>query len=76
MCFSFGPEALLFLNHTPHPIAWIYLGPKSIRNWFHSWQICVFHLVLGLGFHTNNSNHFIFFQMEILLRAANLCISG
>lgn len=73
---SFRPEALLFLHHTQHPIVWIYLGPKSILNWFHSWQICVFHLVLGPGFHMNISNHFIFFQVEVLLHADNLYMTS
>lgn len=76
ICTSFRPEALLFLPHTQHTIVWLYLGPKSILNWFHSWQICVFHLGLGPGFHTNTSNNFIFFQVEVLLHADNLYMTS
>lgn len=71
-CTSLRPEALLFLPHTQHPIVWLYLGPKSILNWFPSWQICVFHLVLGPGFDLNILNNFLFFQGEVLLHADNL----
>lgn len=75
-CTSLRPEALLFLPHTQHPIVWLYLGPKSILNWFPSWQICVFHLVLGPGFHLNISNNFLFFQGEVLLYADNLYMTS
>lgn len=74
--YFFQTEALLFLPHTQHPIVCLYPGPKSILNWFHSWQICMFHLVLGPGFHMNISNHFIFSQVEVLLHADNLCMTS
>lgn len=75
-CTSLRPEALLFLPHTQHPIVWLYLGPKSILNWFPSWQICVFHLVLGPGFDLNILNNFLFFQGEVLLHADNLYMTS
>lgn len=68
---TFRPAALLL-----PPIVCISQGPKSIPNWFHRWQICAFHLVLGPGFPMNISNGFIFSQAEVLLHADNLCMTG
>lgn len=70
-CRITRPTALLL-----PPIVCISQGPKSIPNWFHCWQICAFHLVLGPGFPMNISNHFIFFQAEVLLHADNLYMTG